>query len=105
MSARFLVASPALASAGVGCVSVRARKERPMIVEKQDRQDMGTTVVDFDVAAATPDEFDSVKKLVYSEKIVVLKGQKLSPAEFVQLGRRLGRVERYYQPMYWHPEE
>jgi taurine dioxygenase len=41
---------------------------------------------------------------VYRERIVVLKGQDLSAAEFVELGRRFGEPEVYYEPMYRHPE-
>lgn len=76
-----------------------------MIVTKQPGKKMGVSISGFDASTASAAEFDEVKKLVYSEKIVVLKGQDLSPAEFVGLGRSLGEVERYYQPMYWHPEE
>ncbi len=65
---------------------------------------MGATIEEFDAATASDQDFESLRKLVYAEKIVVLKGQELSPAEFLALGRRMGQVETYYQPMYHHPE-
>jgi len=65
----------------------------------------GVTVEGFDAATASDEDFQAIKKAVYSDKVVVSKGQELSPKEFVELGRRLGRPEAYYEPMYHHPEE
>nr|WP_245736640.1 TauD/TfdA family dioxygenase [Micromonospora pattaloongensis] len=62
------------------------------------------TVESFDPRTASADEFEALKKLVYTEKIVVLRGQRLSSPEFIDLGRRLGRIDVYYEPMYHHPE-
>jgi len=76
-----------------------------VIIAKQAGKTLGVTVSDFDATTATAEDFSALKKIVHTEKIAVLKGQRLSPAEFVELGRSLGEVERYYQPMYWHPEE
>lgn len=75
-----------------------------MISSRQSGSELGVAVEGFDLAAAAKEDFQSLKKLVYHERIVVLKGQRLSPAEFISLGRRLGEVEAYYQPMYHHPE-
>jgi len=66
---------------------------------------MGTVISGFDATTASDEDLLSLKRSVYSEKILILKDQHLSPAEYVAFGRRLGRVERYYEPMYWHPEE
>ncbi|MEU3183406.1 TauD/TfdA family dioxygenase [Streptomyces sp. NPDC006923] len=76
-----------------------------MIVAKQPGKTLGVTISEFDASTASAADFGALKKLVYTEKIAVLKGQDLSPAQFVELGRNLGQVERYYQQMYWHPEE
>ncbi|MFI9275486.1 TauD/TfdA dioxygenase family protein [Kitasatospora sp. NPDC052896] len=65
---------------------------------------MGVTVEQFDAAGATAEDIASLKELVYRERIVVLKGQDISAAEFVELGRRFGKPEVYYEPMYRHPE-
>jgi taurine dioxygenase len=69
----------------------------------QARTGLGTAI-GLDVASAGDADFAALKRLVYSEGIVVLKDQHLTPAEFVELGRRLGHVEVYYEPMYHHPE-
>lgn len=66
---------------------------------------MGVVVEDFDAAGADPGDVDELRKAVYTRKIAVLKNQHLTPAQFVALGKALGEVERYYEPMYWHPEE
>lgn len=60
--------------------------------------------VEIDVLNAPDEDIAELKKKVYEHKIVVLKGQHLSAAEFVTFGRRMGEVETYYQPMYHHPE-
>src|SRR4051794_19918146 len=59
---------------------------------------MGTVISGFDATTASDEDMASLKRSVYSEKILILKDQHLSPAEYVALGRRLGQVERYYQP-------
>ncbi|NJQ13806.1 (3R)-3-[(carboxymethyl)amino]fatty acid oxygenase/decarboxylase [Streptomyces bohaiensis] len=76
-----------------------------MIVAKQPGKTLGVTISDFDPATASAADFSALKKIVHTEKIAVLRGQDLTPSQYVELGRKLGRVERYYQKMYWHPEE
>ena len=65
---------------------------------------LGTDIEGFDVATASDAEVAELKRLVYTEKIVVLKGQDLSIEQFVALGRLLGEPQPYYEPMYHHPE-
>ncbi|MFS8198120.1 TauD/TfdA dioxygenase family protein [Streptomyces sp. CWNU-52B] len=65
---------------------------------------IGVTVEGFDHAEASDADVDALKNAVYTKKIAVLKGQDLSPREFLALGKRLGRPETYYEPMYHHPE-
>jgi len=65
---------------------------------------IGTSIAEFDPASASDAEMNALRQLVYTEKIVILKGQRLTPAQFVALGARLGEIETYYQPMYHHPE-
>lgn len=65
---------------------------------------IGVVVEGFDLATATDDDVAELKKTVYEMKIVVLRDQDLDPHSFVELGRRLGRPEAYYEPVYHHPE-
>ncbi|WP_246338251.1 (3R)-3-[(carboxymethyl)amino]fatty acid oxygenase/decarboxylase [Streptomyces harbinensis] len=63
---------------------------------------IGVVVEGFD--AASEEDVQRVRETVYREKIVVLKGQELDPHAFLTLGRRFGRVQEYYEPIYHHPE-
>ncbi|KOV60618.1 dioxygenase [Streptomyces sp. MMG1121] len=65
---------------------------------------MGATVEGFDHVTASDADIETLKQTVYTKKIAVLKNQDLSPQAFLDLGKRLGRPETYYEPMYHHPE-
>lgn len=75
-----------------------------MITIPQKDSRIGVHVDEFDAMTAPAEDLTALKQLVYTDRIVVLRNQGLSPAEFVEFGRRLGQVETYYQPMYHHPE-
>ncbi len=76
-----------------------------MIITPQVGKKLGATVTGLDPRTASDQDFAALRDAIYSTKIVVLKNQSLSLAEFVALGRRLGRPEIYYQPMYHHPDQ
>jgi len=63
---------------------------------------IGVVVEGFD--SASPQDVRTLKETVYRHKIVVLKGQDLDPHGFLALGRLLGAPEKYYEPIYHHPE-
>ncbi|WP_030429577.1 (3R)-3-[(carboxymethyl)amino]fatty acid oxygenase/decarboxylase [Allokutzneria albata] len=65
---------------------------------------MGVTVTGFDAATASDTDIRTIADAVYRDKIVLLKGQDLSPREFLDLGARFGEPVTYYQPMYRHPD-
>ncbi|UED87275.1 (3R)-3-[(carboxymethyl)amino]fatty acid oxygenase/decarboxylase [Streptomyces profundus] len=75
-----------------------------MITVPQENAKLGIAVEDFDPLQVSPEQLTELKQLVYQHRIVVLRNQTLSSAEFVAFGRRLGEVETYYQPMYHHAE-
>ncbi|MEU2335035.1 TauD/TfdA family dioxygenase [Streptomyces sp. NPDC013172] len=75
-----------------------------MDITERNGHDIGATVEGFDHAAASQQDIDAVKATVYTKKIVVLKNQDLTPRQFLELGKRFGRPETYYEPMYKHPE-
>ncbi|MFC5745393.1 TauD/TfdA dioxygenase family protein [Actinomadura rugatobispora] len=74
-----------------------------MIIEPQGGG-LGVVVAEFTAATASDEDVARLRETVYREKIVLLKEQHLSPREFLDLGRRFGRPEAYYQPMYHHPD-
>ncbi|MGM9332674.1 (3R)-3-[(carboxymethyl)amino]fatty acid oxygenase/decarboxylase [Streptomyces murinus] len=75
-----------------------------MQIKDQPGAELGVTVEDFDHTTASEADIQALKRTVYTKKIAVLKGQDLTPAQFLALGRRLGRPETYYEPMYRHPD-
>lgn len=75
-----------------------------MITSPQEASRIGVHVDEFEALTAATADLAELKRLVCTDRIVVLRNQRLSPAEFVEFGRRLGEVETYYQPMYHHPE-
>ncbi|MEU5846866.1 (3R)-3-[(carboxymethyl)amino]fatty acid oxygenase/decarboxylase [Saccharopolyspora shandongensis] len=75
-----------------------------MIIKPQHGKKLGVTVEDFDHTTASEADIEALKQAVYDSKIAVLKGQDLTPKAFHELGKRLGRPEAYYEPMYHHPE-
>ena len=76
-----------------------------MRIAPQAGKKMGALIWDFNAFTATDADVKALKDAVYAERIVLLKDQHLKPAEFVALGRLIGEVETYYEPMYHHPEE
>ncbi|MGP4112732.1 (3R)-3-[(carboxymethyl)amino]fatty acid oxygenase/decarboxylase [Streptomyces sp. 4N509B] len=75
-----------------------------MEITPQKTGKFGVVVHDFDAVTATEDDLQQLKSAVYTDRIALLKDQRLDNAGFVALGRRLGEVEVYYEPMYHHPE-
>ncbi|MBU9765869.1 TauD/TfdA family dioxygenase [Mycobacterium sp. TNTM28] len=45
---------------------------------------------------------DEIREIVYQNKLVVLKDVHPSPEEFLELGRIVGDVVTYYEPIYHH---
>ncbi|WEV28198.1 TauD/TfdA family dioxygenase [Streptomyces sp. 71268] len=75
-----------------------------MEIVPQEGKKLGAAVHGFDYASASEADIQKLKETVYTKKIAVLKGQDLDPAQFLELGKRLGRPETYYEPMYQHPD-
>ncbi len=75
-----------------------------MFIRKQPDAKMGVIVEGFDAAAATDAQIADLKRTIYTEKIAVVKEQRLSTSAFVELGRRMGEPAAYYEPMYHHPD-
>lgn len=63
---------------------------------------LGVIVEGFD--PRDDEQVAELRRLVYQNKIVVLKDQHHDPHAFLRLGRRFGRVDAYYEPVYHHPE-
>ncbi|WP_445373684.1 (3R)-3-[(carboxymethyl)amino]fatty acid oxygenase/decarboxylase [Photorhabdus tasmaniensis] len=62
-------------------------------------------IYSFDYSSSSDEEVKKIRDMVYSNKIVVLKNQVLTPKQYVELSQLLGTPEAYYQSMYHHDEE
>ncbi len=47
---------------------------------------------------------DEIREIVYQNKLVILKDVHPTPEEFLQLGRIVGDVVTYYEPIYHHSD-
>jgi alpha-ketoglutarate-dependent taurine dioxygenase len=75
-----------------------------MKISPQVGKKFGIVVEDFNAETATAEDIAELKKAVYTNKIAVLKNQDLDPKQFLALGKRMGEVAEYYEPVYHHPE-
>lgn len=75
-----------------------------MKISPQEGKKFGAIVEGFDAETASAADIAELKKTVYTNKIAVLKNQNLDAAQFLALGKRMGEVAEYYEPVYHHPE-
>jgi alpha-ketoglutarate-dependent taurine dioxygenase len=75
-----------------------------MKISPQAGKKFGVVVEGFNAETATAEDIAELKKTVYTNKIAVLKNQDLDPGQFLALGKRMGEVAEYYEPVYHHPE-
>jgi taurine dioxygenase len=74
-----------------------------MKITPQEGKTLGVVVEGFDARTASPEDIVELKKAVYTSKIAVLKNQDLDAAEFLALGKSMGKTAEYYEPVYHHP--
>jgi taurine dioxygenase len=65
---------------------------------------MGVEIRDLDIRTAGDEEIATIAKHVYERKLVVIRGQLPSDAEYIDFARKLGTPQIYLQPNYHHPE-
>ncbi|WIM89992.1 TauD/TfdA family dioxygenase [Candidatus Mycobacterium wuenschmannii] len=65
---------------------------------------LGAQITGIDPANLEDITTDEIRNLVYENKLVVLKDVHPTPAQFIQLGRILGQIVPYYEPMYHHED-
>jgi taurine dioxygenase len=75
-----------------------------MKISPQDGAKLGVIVDGFEYGTASEADIAALKRAVYTHKIAILKDQDLGVREFLELSRRLGKPEVYYEPIYHHPE-
>ena len=65
---------------------------------------LGTQVTGIDPAHLADLDRDELRELVYRHKLIILKDVHPTPAQFLQLGRIMGEVVTYYEPIYHHAD-
>lgn len=81
-----------------------------MKISAQVGEALGVTVEGFVAGRASAEDIAALKKAVYTNKIVVLKGQDLTSKEVLALGRALGGRAEPHEPAYceagqfWHSD-
>ncbi|WP_165223859.1 TauD/TfdA dioxygenase family protein [Aquisphaera insulae] len=49
-------------------------------------------------------EFGEIRNLIYRHRLVVIRGQQLDEAQYVEFARKMGRPQVYFQSNYHHPD-
>lgn len=65
---------------------------------------IGAEITDVDATSLTSEDAKRIKDLVYTHKLVVFRGQKLSNEQYIQFARTLGTPQIYFQDNYHHPD-
>src|SRR4029078_1895029 len=66
--------------------------------------DIGCSVTGVDAAKATKTEIKSLRDLLSKTRLIVLKDQNLTEAEYCDFAKRVGNPVPYLQDNYHHPE-
>jgi taurine dioxygenase len=80
----------------------------PMLTETRFRTTplpgpFGVAVEGLDLASLTPADFDSLAALLYEHHILVVRGQNLTPDDYVAFGRQWGELVPYFQQRWTLP--
>ena len=65
---------------------------------------LGVLIDDFDGKTLSEDGARRLVGLIHEHRLVVLRGQRLSPTEHLDMVRRLGTPQIYFQKNYHHPD-
>lgn len=75
-----------------------------MKITPEDAPRFGVEIDDLDLRCLRDEDVTLIKDLVYQHKLVAFHGQKLEKAEYLEVARRFGRPQVYFQSHYHHPE-
>lgn len=65
---------------------------------------LGADITEFSAQHCSASEAAEIVRAVYTHKLVVMRGQRMTNPEYVEFARRLGRPQIYFQPNYHHPD-
>ncbi len=77
-----------------------------MKIQDADSGEIGGTITGLDVRDLAPDapELEQIRQSIYRNKLMVIRGQDLTPEEYIAFTRKLGTPQIYFQENYHHPE-
>ena len=65
----------------------------------------GVEVHGVDLASLAPAQFDAIHDAFFEAQVLVARGQRLSPADFVEWARRFGPPEPHVIDQFHHPDD
>jgi len=65
----------------------------------------GVEVHGVDLASLTPAQFDAIRDAFFAAQVLVARGQRLAPAEFVEWASRFGPPEPHVIDQFHHPDD
>ena len=65
---------------------------------------LGAQVTGLDPANLDDISPDELREIVYTNKLVILKDVHPSPEQFIKLGKLVGEIVPYYEPLYHHQD-
>ncbi len=71
---------------------------------KTEKLDIGCSIHGIDAKLASNSEIETLKDLLYKNRLIVLKDQSLDEQEYCNLARRFGYPVPYLQENYHHPD-
>ncbi|OYP36084.1 TauD/TfdA dioxygenase family protein [Rhodopirellula sp. MGV] len=66
---------------------------------------IGAVISGIDVNELVPDssEITAIREAIYRYRLVVIRGQQMNESQYVEIARKLGRPQVYFQTNYHHP--
>lgn len=100
-SAKTLAGENVVSSSIVGDVPARKAAGLNVVIPTTR---MGAEIQGLDIRTASDEDIATIKKQLYERKLVVIRGQTPTDAQYIEFARRLGTPQIYLQPNYHHPE-
>lgn len=75
-----------------------------MKIKLPETDKIGAEITDLDARHLEASAAREILQVVYEHKLVVFRDQHLTPPEYIDLARRFGEPQIYFQPNYHHPD-
>ena len=82
----------------------RPNRRRESMTLNVKGEGLGAQVTGLDPANLDDISTDELREIVYTNKLVILKDVHPSPEQFIKLGKLVGEIVPYYEPLYHHQD-